>query len=309
MSVCVFYHPYSQMHEMPKGHPERVDRIVALEHSLRGLSGLDWRDCPAATRAQLEAGHETTYLDALEAASPTTGMVQLDADTSMSPGSLEAASHAVGGACAAVDLVMSGDANRAFVAMRPPGHHAERDKPMGFCLYSTIALAAKHAAAAHGLTRIAIIDFDVHHGNGTQDVLWDDPNVHFVSSHQMPLWPGSGAAHETGAHGQIQNIALKPHTGSLDMRRIYEREVLPVLDSYAPELVMISAGFDAHTRDPLANLDFQTDDFAWLTDRLREVAEQHAQGRIVSTLEGGYDLSALAESATAHIRSLQENAT
>ena len=288
MSVCVFYHPSSQMHEMPKGHPERVDRIVALEHSLRGLSGLDWRDCPAATRAQLEAGHETTYLDALEAASPTTGMVQLDADTSMSPGSLEAASHAVGGACAAVDLV---------------------DKPMGFCLYSTIALAAKHAAAAHRLTRIAIIDFDVHHGNGTQDVLWDDPNVHFISSHQMPLWPGSGAAHETGAHGQIQNIALKPHTGSLDMRRIYEREVLPMLDSYAPELVMISAGFDAHTRDPLANLDFQTDDFAWLTDRLREVAEQHAQGRIVSTLEGGYDLSALAESATAHIRSLQENAT
>lgn len=308
MSVTIYHHPSSHTHQMPDGHPECIARVQAVEEALRTLPNLSWETCAKATRAQLETGHDPAYLDRLTKAQPTSGLVALDADTTLSPGTLSAASHAVGGACAAVDAVMSGQTQSAFVAMRPPGHHAERDKPMGFCLYSTIALAAKHAASAHGLTRIAIVDFDVHHGNGTQDVLWDDPNVRFVSSHQMPLWPGSGAAHEVGAHGQITNIPFAPHTSSAQFRKTYEREVLPLLDSYAPELILISAGFDAHTNDPLANLDFQTSDFAWITDRLAELAGTHAKGRVVSTLEGGYDLRALAESATAHVRSLQEAA-
>lgn len=308
MSVAIYHHPASRTHQMPEGHPECIARIEAVEQALATLPNLTWHTCPDATRAQIEAGHDPAYLDALTNAQPSKGLVAIDADTTLSPSSLTAASHAVGGACAAVDAVMSGQHSSAFVAMRPPGHHAERDKAMGFCLYSTIALAAKHAASAHSLTRIAIIDFDVHHGNGTQDVLWDDPNVRFVSSHQMPLWPGSGAAHETGAHGQITNVPLDPHTGSLAFRKTYEREVLPMLDAYAPELILISAGFDAHTDDPLANLDLRTDDFAWITDRLAELAATHADGRIVSTLEGGYDLHALAESAAAHVRSLQEAA-
>ena len=308
MSVTIYHHPSSHTHQMPDGHPECIARVEAVEQALRSLPSLTWETCPEATRAQLEAGHDPAYLDGLIKAQPTSGLVALDADTTLSPGTLTAASHAVGGACAAVDAVLGGQTQSAFVAMRPPGHHAERDKAMGFCLYSTIALAAKHAANAHGLTRIAIVDFDVHHGNGTQDVLWDDENVRFVSSHQMPLWPGSGAAHEVGAHGQITNIPFAPHTGSAQFRKTYEREVLPMLDAYAPELILISAGFDAHTDDPLANLDLQTSDFAWITDRLVELAATHSKGRIVSTLEGGYDLHALAQSTAAHVRSLQEAA-
>ncbi len=308
MSVTIYHHPSSRTHQMPEGHPECIARIEAVEETLKALPNLTWETCPKATRAQLEAGHDPAYLDALTKAEPKSGLVAIDADTTLSPGTLTAASHAVGGACAAVDAVMTGLTQSAFIAMRPPGHHAERDKAMGFCLYSTIALAAKHAASAHGLTRIAIVDFDVHHGNGTQDVLWDDPNVRFVSSHQMPLWPGSGAAHETGSDGQITNVPLAPHTTSQQFRKTYEREVLPMLDAYAPQLILISAGFDAHTRDPLANLDLRTSDFAWITDRLAELAKTHADGRIVSTLEGGYDLQALAESTNAHVRSLQEAA-
>ncbi len=306
MTVAVYTHPASARHIVPDGHPERVARIEAVQRVLAQIDGLQTHEAPLATRAQLEAGHVASYLDVLDADLPERGWTPLDPDTFLSPGSLEAASRAVGGACQAVDQVMTGKAASAFVAMRPPGHHAERDRAMGFCFYSTVALAALHAIAAHDLSRVAIVDFDVHHGNGTQDVLWDTPEVRFISSHQMPLFPGTGRPDEVGEHGQITNLPLQSGADGRVFRRLYEQDVLPLLDSFAPELILVSAGFDAHRDDPLAGLNLATEDFAWVTERLAELAARHCDGRVVSTLEGGYDLSALADSVAAHVRSLQE---
>ncbi|MEM7488890.1 MAG: histone deacetylase family protein, partial [Pseudomonadota bacterium] len=226
---------------------------------------------------------------------------QLDADTHMSPGSLRAARLAVGGAVRAVDAVMTGEAPNVFVAMRPPGHHAETARPMGFCLLGTVAIAAKHALAAHGLTRVAVVDFDVHHGNGTQDLLWEEARTLFVSSHQSPLWPGTGAASERGAHDNVMNVPLPPRSDGALIRAKMDGEILPRLDAFAPELVLVSAGFDAHRDDPLAELNWTEDDFVWITERLCDLADAHAGGKLVSSLEGGYDLDALAASVAAHV--------
>ena len=225
----------------------------------------------------------------------------------MSPGSLDAALHAVGGCGAAVDAVLAGDSKTAFVAMRPPGHHAETQTAMGFCLFGTAAIAAKRALDHHGLSRVAVLDFDVHHGNGTQDLLWNEERTLFASSHQMPLYPGSGAAHETGAHNNVVNAPLAPMTGGVEMRRVWGDIILPAVDDFAPELIIVSAGFDAHAEDPLANLNWLEEDFVWVTRAICEVAEAHSKGRVVSTLEGGYDLDALAASTAAHVAALQEH--
>lgn len=308
MTTAIYSHAASLAHQMPPGHPEQIARIEVIESALRAIDGLTWIDAPDADTADILRCHPQSYLDRLAKAAPASGIVSLDADTSMSPGTLAAARHAVGGNCAAVDLVLSGKARNAFVATRPPGHHAERETPMGFCLFGNIAIAAKRALDHHGLNRVAVIDFDVHHGNGTADLLWSEDRVRFVSSHQMPLWPGSGAAHETGAHGQITNIPFAPGTSSQQFRTTYDREVLPMLHDYAPELVLISAGFDAHKDDPLAQMNLTRDDFVWITERLCDLADATADGRIVSTLEGGYDLPALAACTAAHVTVLKERA-
>jgi acetoin utilization deacetylase AcuC-like enzyme len=298
MRVALFSHEASAAHVTPPGHPEQVARFAAVMAGLAGLD-LDRHEAPVADDADILRCHPAGYLARVRAASPATGWTQLDGDTFLSPGSVEAALRAVGGACAAVDAVMPG--GRAFLAARPPGHHAETATAMGFCVFGTVAIAAKHALAA-GLERVAIVDFDVHHGNGTQDLLWDEPNIRFFSSHQMPLYPGSGATHETGAHGQITNLPLRAGSGGAAMRAVYQTRVLPALAEYSPQLLLISAGFDAHADDPLAGLEWQASDYGWLTQQLCHVAG----GRVVSCLEGGYDLAALTKSVAAHVAALGE---
>ena len=242
----------------------------------------------------------------IEAAIPAGGWASLDADTHVSPGSLEAAFRAVGACVAAVDGVLGGEFANAFIAMRPPGHHAETSTAMGFCLFGNAAIAVKRALDHHRLERVALLDFDVHHGNGSQDLLWDEARALFASSHQMPLYPGTGAAHEVGAHGNVMNVPLAPMTGGAEMRRAWGDAILPAVDDFAPELVTISAGFDAHDADPLANLNWTVEDFEWVTEAICDVAEAHSGGRVVSTLEGGYDLTALAASVAAHVGVLME---
>jgi len=288
-------------HLTPPGHPERVERLAAVERGLAGLS-VQRRACPMGEEADLLRCHPAGYLARVKGAVPQAGWVQLDPDTFLSPGSYQAALRAVGGICAAVDAVVAGAARTAFVAGRPPGHHAERDIAMGFCLFGTVAIGAKRALEHHGLSRVAIVDFDVHHGNGTQDLLWDEGRCLFVSSHQMPLYPGTGRAEEKGAHGQVLNLPLPGGSGGREMRARYEQTVFPALEAWQPELLLISAGFDAHADDPLAGLDWQAEDYGWLTRRLCDFAG----GRVVSTLEGGYDLDALAASVAAHAGVLEE---
>lgn len=282
--------------------------MAAINSTLQGpdFAPLLRIDAPVAEESQLLLCHPAHYIDRIRKAIPAAGIYQLDADTHVSNGSFTAASRAVGGACLAVDLVMQGSATNAFVGMRPPGHHAETSTPMGFCMFGTVAIAARHAMERHGLTRVAVVDFDVHHGNGTQDLLWDEARAFFVSSHQMPLWPGSGTSEERGGHGNVLNVPLAPGTEGAAFRRIYEDMVLPQLDRFAPELILVSAGFDAHRDDPLAQLDLLEEDFAWVTGALCDVAARHCDGRLVSALEGGYDLPALGRSVAAHVRVLME---
>ncbi|QIK40191.1 histone deacetylase family protein [Pontivivens nitratireducens] len=303
--TVLFTHPSSLDHATPEGHPERAARVEAILKALAPFDTLNRKDAPEVTDAALLRVHPQRHIDAITAASPVSGLAQLDADTWMSPGSLRAARHAAGGAIAAVDEVLSNGGN-AFVAMRPPGHHAEKTTPMGFCLFGNVAAAAKHALDMHGLARVAIVDFDVHHGNGTQDLLWDEERVLFISSHQMPLWPGTGDVEERGAHGNIMNVPLPPESGGAQMREAYESKVFPALEAYRPDLLILSAGFDAHKDDPLANLNWTTADFVWLTQALCDIAARHCEGRIVSILEGGYDLDALAEAVAAHVNVLIE---
>jgi acetoin utilization deacetylase AcuC-like enzyme len=308
MATALFTHPGFDAHVTPEGHPERVSRLQAIRTALAGpqFDALDRREAPIAERNELLRVHPEAYVAQIEAAIPDEGAVALDADTFVSPGSLDAALRAVGGAGAAVDAVIEGGVSNAFVAGRPPGHHAEAATPMGFCLFGTAAIVAKRALDHHGLSRVAVVDFDVHHGNGTQDLLWSEQRTLFVSSHQMPLWPGTGATHETGDFDNVINVPLAPMTGGAEMRRAYDREVWPALEDFAPELIIVSAGFDAHAADPLANLNWTEADFAWLTDRICDLADRHAGGRVVSTLEGGYDLKALAASVAAHVTVLME---
>ena len=308
MTTLFVSHRAALAHLTPSGHPEQVARIEAILEALSGpdFAALSRTDAPLADDALLRLCHPQTYIDRIRAAIPVGGTYQLDADTHVSPGSLEAALRAVGGACHAVDKVIAGDAGNAFVAMRPPGHHAETETPMGFCLFGTVAIAARHAMEAYGLARVAVVDFDVHHGNGTQDLLWSEGRALFISSHQMPLWPGTGRPDERGAHNNVINVPLRPGTDGTAFQQIYEDSVLPQLDRFAPELILISAGFDAHRDDPLAQLELVEADFAWVTAALCDIAARHGNGRVVSVLEGGYDLPALGASVAAHIRVLME---
>ena len=305
--TILYTHPSSKTHETPLGHPERIARIEAIEARLAkdDFDGLNRKEAPVGTKAQVGLAHPTEYIDRIEAAVPAGGFHQIDGDTHMSPGSFVAAMHAVGGICAAVDDVLGGVDMNAFCATRPPGHHAETALPMGFCLFGTVAIGAKYAVS-QGLNRVAIVDFDVHHGNGTQDLCWNDQSIFFNSSHQMPLWPGSGAAQETGAHDNILNYPLEPGADGSVLLNAYDEEIFARIAAHKAEMLFISAGFDAHAHDPLANLNFSTEDFAEITHKLCDFADAHCQGRIVSTLEGGYDLDALADSVAAHIRVLME---
>ncbi len=305
MTTLLFTDPVFGGHVTPPGHPEQVARLEAVAAGLAGLA-LDRRAAPLAAEAALLRCHPARYLARVRAASPAQGWAQLDGDTYLSPGSLEAALRAIGAACAAVDTVLAGEARNAFVACRPPGHHAEHEVAMGFCLFGTVAIAAKHALDHHGLSRVAIVDFDVHHGNGTQDLLWNEARCLFASSHQMPLYPGSGSRSETGAHGQIVNAPLREGSGGGVMREAYETLIFPALSAWKPELILISAGFDAHADDPLAGLEWQAEDYRWLTERLSDIAHQQCAGRVVSCLEGGYDLAALQLCVAAHVGVLQE---
>lgn len=306
MATALYSHDDCLAHVTPDGHPEQVARLTAIAEALSEFDALDRREAPECADADVLLCHPQSYLDRIVAESPSTGWVMLDGDTHMSPGSLTAARRAVGANIAAVDAVMSGEVANAFIATRPPGHHAETATPMGFCLFGNIAIAARHAMERHGLSRVTIVDFDVHHGNGTQALLWNEARAQFFSSHQSPLWPGSGDANETGGHNNIWNYPLPPHSGGVEMRTTYEREIFPAIERFEPELILISAGFDAHADDPLAQLNWQTNDFAWLTERLCDLASEHCQGRVVSTLEGGYDLRALAASVAAHVTVLME---
>ena len=307
MKTALITHADCLAHVTPEGHPERVAR---LEHVLHALEGLELQrvEAPLATDEQLMRGHPESHIADIRQREPDNGFHQIDADTWMSPGSVAAGLRAAGGAIKAVDMVLDGEAPNAFAAVRPPGHHAERHTAMGFCLFSSAALAAKHALDAHGLSRVAVVDFDVHHGNGTQDVLWDEARALVITSQQMPLWPGTGNPSETGAHGNVLNIPLAPETNGATMRYAYQKQVFPRLRSFRPELIIISAGFDAHMNDPLAALNWETDDFAWVTAELCALADEICEGRVVSTLEGGYDLQALSESARAHVEELMKAA-
>ena len=308
MTTALYSHASALGHVTPPGHPESTSRYEAVQTALSDahFRSLDRREAPRADRGEVLRCHPESYLAKVEAAIPATGWASLDGDTHVMAGSLEAALRGLGGCCAAVDAVLAGEASNAFVAMRPPGHHAETETAMGFCLFGNAAIAAKRALDHHGLSRVAVLDFDVHHGNGTQDLLWNEARTLFASSHQMPLYPGSGSIHETGAHDNVLNVPLAPMTGGVEMRRAWADMILPAVDDFAPELVIISAGFDAHAADPLANLNWSTEDFAWLTKAICDVADAHSKGRVVSTLEGGFDLNALAASVAAHVSVLME---
>jgi acetoin utilization deacetylase AcuC-like enzyme len=288
------------------GHPERPDRLRAIERVLEHerFQHLARAEAPRAELEQVARCHPMEYVTEIRDAVPQSGLVHLDADTSMSPGSYEAALRAAGGAVFAVDEVMAGRANNAFVSTRPPGHHAETARPMGFCLFNNAAIAARHAQSKHGVQRAAVIDFDVHHGNGSQDIFWSDPSVMYGSTHQMPLYPGTGKVSQRGEHNTIVNAPLRPGDGGDEFREAFETIILPRLRDFAPDLLVISAGFDAHMRDPLANLNLLEPDFEWATQKLMEVAQQTAGGRVVSVLEGGYDLVGLANSVAAHVSAL-----
>jgi len=306
MATLYITHTACLDHRTPAGHPERPDRLRAIEGALAAdaFKPLVRVEAPAAALDTIALCHPMDYVTAVQDATPQQGMVQIDADTSMSPGSFEAALRGAGGAVHAVDAVMTGKATNAFVAVRPPGHHAETARPMGFCLFNNAAIAARHAQRKHGAERAAIIDFDVHHGNGSQDIFWSDASVMYSSTHQMPLYPGTGAVSESGEHDTIVNAPLRAGDGGSQFRSAFETRILPRLREFKPDLVVISAGFDAHTRDPLANLNLVEADFAWATQQLMEIADKSAQGRVVSVLEGGYDLEGLAGSVAAHVTAL-----
>ena len=305
MSTVLFSHRACLDHDTGLVHPESPDRLRAILHGLEAedFAYLERREAPRASRAQLARVHDAVYIDALFAAVPTEGIVHLDADTAISPGSGEAALRAAGAACAAVDAVIEGSARNAFCAVRPPGHHAEAGRAMGFCLFNNIAVAALHARAQHGLQRIAVIDVDVHHGNGTQAMFEADRDLFYASTHQWPLYPGTGHPSERG-RGNILNLPLAPGAGSFEFRETVQQHLLPRLEAFRPELVLISAGFDAHANDPLADLNLIDADYAWVTDALCATANRHAKGRVVSTLEGGYNLRALASACGAHVKAL-----
>ena len=308
MSTLIISHKDCLSHIEPTGHPEQVMRLLEVVKRLKfeEFKNLIWKEAPIATNEQILLGHSKKYVEFIENIQKSNHITHLDADTYFGKGSLNAAKRGVGANISAVNAVMSGDFNNAFSAIRPPGHHAETEKAMGFCIFGNVAIAAKYAIENHKLKRVAVVDFDVHHGNGTQEILWDDPNVLFVSTHQMPLWPGSGTHEEHGKHQNILNIPIQANTDGPAFRQKFDDIILPRLDSYKPEILIISAGFDAHYKDPLANIELMTEDYEWITHRLCDIADEHADGRLISSLEGGYNLAALAESVAVHVKVLME---
>ena len=298
----VYTHPDCLGHQPGEGHPESPARLAAVTGALRdAFPALDWREAPLAAIEAIERVHAPELVARVMSA--TGQSLRLDADTVMSPGSAHAALRACGAAVAAVDAVLSGATRRAFCAVRPPGHHATADTAMGFCLFNAVAVAAAHALAAHGLARVAIADFDVHHGNGTQAIFGQDPRVLYLSSHQSPLYPGTGQASENGV-GNVVNAPLAPGVGGQGFRAAWRDHLLPALEAFTPQLVLVSAGFDGHRLDPLADLGLEAEDYGWIGAELGASADRHAAGRLVSLLEGGYSLTALRECSVAHLRGL-----
>ncbi|WP_319772971.1 histone deacetylase family protein [Breoghania sp.] len=308
MATLLLHHPCFLEHHTPLGHPERPDRLRAVDRILEHerFQTLERDVAPMGSLEAVILAHPERHVENVRKHVPEQGLARIDGDTTVSPGSWDAALRAVGAGCQAVDEVMEGKVQNAFCAIRPPGHHAEYDKPMGFCLFNNIAIAARHAQKQHGAERVAIVDFDVHHGNGTQDIFWNDPSVMYCSTHQMPLFPGTGSANETGA-GTIVNAPLMAGDGSERFQEAVEIMVLPRLAAFKPDLLLISAGFDAHRRDPLANLNLVEEDFAWITAKLMDIADTSCNGRVVSMLEGGYDLEGLARSVAAHVMTLMDS--
>lgn len=308
MSTLLVSHTMCLRHDMGDGHPERPDRLRAIDRALEAeaFQMLARDQAPCATLEALQRVHRADYVAAIRNASQKEGRVRIDQDTSISNGTWDAAIRSAGGAVYAIDEVMSRRIDNAFVATRPPGHHAEVSTAMGFCFFNNAAIAARHAQAAHGAERIAIVDFDVHHGNGTQDIFWSDKSVLYVSSHEMPAYPGTGALSERGAHDNIVNAPLRAGDAGDTFREAYESSLLPRIRNFSPDVIVISAGFDAHHRDPLGNLQLREDDFAWITRKLTEISARTCGGRLVSLLEGGYDLDALGSSVAAHVAALME---
>jgi acetoin utilization deacetylase AcuC-like enzyme len=306
MTSLYISHPATLNHQTPLGHPERPDRIRSIDSILEQerFSALIREQAPMAEMDDLVLAHPESYVVSIRETCPREGLVRVDDDTVMSPGTFEAASRGAGGAVMAVDEVMTGLAANAFVAMRPPGHHAERTRAMGFCFFNNAAIAARHAQKRHGAERVAILDWDVHHGNGTQDIFWNDASVLYCSTHEMPLYPGTGATSERGEHGTIVNAPLNSGDGSEAFRDAMRSIILPRIEDFRPDLIVISAGFDAHWRDPLGGLKLTEADFDWATLMLMDKADRHCGGRIVSLLEGGYDLDGLAKSTAAHVNAL-----
>jgi len=305
MTTRLYTHPLCVEHLTPPGHPERPDRIRALDEVFAKpeFDALERIEAPIGDAAYYELAHPKDFLEKIESKIPTEGLTVVDADTSASPKSWEVVKRVTGASMDAVDSVFEGTCDNAFVSMRPPGHHAEKTTAMGFCLVNNIAIAARYAQEKYGAERVAIVDFDVHHGNGTQDIFYDDPSVLFASSHQMPLYPGSGALNDTGA-GNIFNAPLSEGDDGSKFKEAFRERILPAVENFAPDFLMISAGFDAHHRDPLAGLNLVEDDFDWVTGKLMEISGQYCNNRLVSLLEGGYDLEGLALSASAHVKRL-----
>ena len=304
MTTAYVHHADCNLHDMGSGHPECPARLDAIQDHLLASGLLDHLldvSAPMATREQLGRVHDARYLDAIEAISPKRGVIHLDPDTAMNPHTYHAALHAAGAVIKATDMVMSGEIENAFCGVRPPGHHATRERAMGFCFFNNVAVGAAHALAEHGLERVAIVDFDVHHGNGTEDIFASDPRVMMVSTFQHPFYPYSGVE---GRSERMVNVPLPAYSAGAEFRKAVEDHWLPALDRFRPRMVFISAGFDAHRDDDMASLGLLEADYAWVTGQMLEVARSHASGRIVSTLEGGYDLNALARSVAVHLRSL-----
>ena len=307
MTTLLLTHEVFADHVTPDGHPERPDRIRALHQLFASehFDALKREEAPMGRIEDVERAHPRDYIEMIRGSVPDEGQVPLDPDTWLSATSWEPVMRSVGAGIRAVDAVLAGEVDNAFCAVRPPGHHAETERPMGFCVFNSVAIAAYYARAVHGLERVAVVDFDVHHGNGTQAIFWNDEDMLYASTHQMPLFPGTGSRSETGV-GNVFNAPLSPGAGGEAMREAMETVVLPAVDNFGPDLILVSAGFDAHRKDPLASLTLVEEDFAWISLKLVELAVERCDGRLVSMLEGGYDLGALAASCGIHVQALMQ---